>query len=63
VVAVLKYIIQGGCIEYVYPHDSINALIYLQELKDKDALLKQQRELLQVAHEQKVSEGFCIKCT
>jgi hypothetical protein len=34
---------------------------YLQELKDKDALLKQQQELLQVAQEQKVSKGLCLK--
>jgi hypothetical protein len=30
----------------------------LQELKDKDALLKQQQELLRVAQEQKVSKGL-----
>jgi hypothetical protein len=30
----------------------------LQEQKDKDALLKQQQELLRVAQEQKVSKGL-----
>jgi hypothetical protein len=34
---------------------------YLQELKDKDALLKQQQVLLQVAQEQKVRKGLCLK--
>jgi hypothetical protein len=35
-----------------------SSLIYLQEQKDKDALLKQQQELLRVAQEQKVSKDL-----
>jgi hypothetical protein len=35
-----------------------NSFIYLQELKDKEALLKQQQELLRVAQEQKVSKSL-----
>jgi hypothetical protein len=32
----------------------------LQEQKDKDALLKQQQELLRVAQEQKVSKCYVV---
>lgn len=59
----LKCLINGSYVECMCPCDSLNALLYLQELKDKDVLLRQQRELLQVAHEQKVSEGLCVKHT